>query len=59
MNIEDKSNVHIFEPDFERMTESETHAICYSLPMGSPDKGDTIPLFTLEQAKEILLGDDG
>lgn len=53
MNIEDESNVHIFPCDFERMKESETYATCYSLPVGSPDKGETIPLFTESQAKEL------
>lgn len=52
-DIEDLSNVHIFPDDFGRMSESETHAICYSLPMGSPDKGETLPLFTQEQAKQL------
>lgn len=57
MDYEDKSNVHIFPSDFEDMQETETFRICYSVPTGSADKGLTIPLFTLEQAREILKGE--
>jgi hypothetical protein len=54
MSPEDISNVHMFSCDLEDMRESETFRIAYSVPAGSADKGETVPLFTLEQAREIL-----
>jgi len=53
IEIEDLSSVHIFKCDLARMQKNETASECYSVPMGHPEKGKTVPLFTLEQAKEI------
>ena len=53
MNIEDRSNVHIMPNAFEDMKVQEISKNVHSVPFGSAE-GESIPLFTLEQAGEIL-----
>jgi hypothetical protein len=52
--LEDLSYVHLFPSDLEEMDKSECGNMAFSVPQGHPDKGETVPLFTMKQVADIL-----
>lgn len=55
-DLEDISYVHLFPSDLEQMEESECGNLAFSVPQMHPDKGETVPLFTMKQVSEIIAG---
>lgn len=44
----DSAPAHVFPDDLERLQSSECTATVYSVPMGDPDRGETVPLFSAD-----------
>lgn len=50
---ENESYIHIFPSDIEKMENHEASCEVYSLPMGHPDKGKTIPFYSESQVEQL------